>query len=45
MKRRTETLRQSSEIKADNQTQYYDMVKMPSKVNPIFCGWMRGVKG
>jgi hypothetical protein len=36
MKRRTSTLGQPAELKADTQSQYGEYIKHPSKINPVF---------
>lgn len=38
MKRQTPSLRSIQEIVRDNDKGYYNMVKHPSKINPVFTG-------
>lgn len=38
MKRHTPLLRSEQEIIADNDKGYYEMIKHPSKINPVFTG-------
>lgn len=38
MKRHTPSLRSIQEIVRDNDKGYYEMIKHPSKINPIFTG-------